>query len=683
MTESARGTHCSSDGFDAFEIDRARPVPVTLHRGADNDRIGVLEHGCGISCSDTGTHDNGQLGRVTRGADIGGRGFTPGCLTGDDHRIRAAKFRRFDRFDQTHISGRRMGGMFLFHIRPNSDAVGADLPAVAQQGTGTCIHPSLVGNVSENKSLRADEIESGGERNGQSRLVGAGQNLHPAGQIGGVTDRAANGSHRSDDFRTHVALEVGNIVHVLDENGIATALGQRPYLLHCGAYQLLDRLGSAGRAGQRSDMDHADEGFVRWTVKLHPRIMTVCRACAKVFCAGQKHSMKRSDDEPAGTVCPFTGRKWPATGRAIRSGSPENTAGRTKAANDFLELFATEHGRPIDPARLATVEEEISRLGYYNQTREELDHACRVAWRNNRRCIGRRFWESLSVHDRRGVRSAGDIFDCCVEHLRWSTNGGRIRPLITVFAPEALGRPGPRIVNYQLVRYAGYRGSDGKVTGDPAEVAFTERAMALGWQPPAQRTPFDVLPLIIEEQPGEVRLFALPRDAVQEVVLEHPDISWFADLGLRWHALPAVSNMTLDAGGVTYPAAPFSGYYMETEIAARNLADLGRYNLLPVVADRIDPTLRAKDPFWRDRAVVELCTAVLYSFRRDGVTIVDHHAASRQFMEHLADEEAAGRSVPGDWSWLVPPVSGSTSPVFHQYYDPRPRLPDFKYRPQP
>jgi nitric-oxide synthase len=46
-------------------------------------------------------------------------------------------------------------------------------------------------------------------------------------------------------------------------------------------------------------------------------------------------------------------------------------------------------------------------------------------------------------------------------------------------------------------------------------------------------------------------------------------------------------------------------------------------------------------------------------------------------MEHLRAEDAQGRSVPGDWSWLVPPVSGSASPVFHRFYDPRPRLPDF------
>jgi hypothetical protein len=28
----------------------------------------------------------------------------------------------------------------------------------------------------------------------------------------------------------------------------------------------------------------------------------------------------------------------------------------------------------------------------------------------------------------------------------------------------------------------------------------------------------------------------------------------------------------------------------------------------------------------------------------------------------------AGRDVPADWSWIVPPISDGTTPVFHRYY---------------
>jgi nitric-oxide synthase, bacterial len=71
--------------------------------------------------------------------------------------------------------------------------------------------------------------------------------------------------------------------------------------------------------------------------------------------------------------------------------------------------------------------------------------------------------------------------------------------------------------------------------------------------------------------PGEPpRLFDVPRDAVLEVPFSHPRYQWFADLGLRWHAVPAIANMCLEIGGICYPAAPFNGWYMGTEIGARS-----------------------------------------------------------------------------------------------------------------
>jgi nitric-oxide synthase len=376
-------------------------------------------------------------------------------------------------------------------------------------------------------------------------------------------------------------------------------------------------------------------------------------------------------------MCPFTGKVWPADDGLVRPDPAGGTYDAGAMAEQFLRQLAMEQAREVSLPRLEQARSEILARGWYRQSFEELEFAARLAWRNNRRCIGRRYWQTLDVADARDAKTCADIFEACVAHLRRSTNGGKIQPLITVFAEaDAEGR-GPVIHNYQLIRYAGYRQSDGAVLGDPAEVGFTARVMAAGWKPPAQCSAFDVLPLVIETPEEGERLFIIPQDAVLEVPIIHPTFAWFEELGLKWHALPAVSNMALEAGGVRYPAAPFSGYYMETEIAARNFGDAERYNLLPVVADRMDPAMRSRDPFWRDRALVELCAAVLYSFRQAGVTMVDHHAASRQFMEHLAEEKAQGRVVPGDWSWLVPPVSGSASPVFHRSYDPRPRLPDF------
>ena len=40
--------------------------------------------------------------------------------------------------------------------------------------------------------------------------------------------------------------------------------------------------------------------------------------------------------------------------------------------------------------------------------------------------------------------------------------------------------------------------------------------------------------------------------------------------------------MLLEIGGLEFSAAPFSGWYMSTEIGTRNLCDPHRYNILEV-----------------------------------------------------------------------------------------------------
>ena len=58
---------------------------------------------------------------------------------------------------------------------------------------------------------------------------------------------------------------------------------------------------------------------------------------------------------------------------------------------------------------------------------------------------------------------------------------------------------------------------------------------------------------------------------------------WFRDLNLRWYAVPAVSALMLDVGGLEFTAAPFNGWYMSSEIGARNFSDEYRYNMLKVI----------------------------------------------------------------------------------------------------
>lgn len=344
-------------------------------------------------------------------------------------------------------------------------------------------------------------------------------------------------------------------------------------------------------------------------------------------------------------------------------------------AHAFIDQMARETDAPGMGRRLAQIQSEIDKTGTYQHTPDELTFGAQVAWRNSTRCIGRLPWAGLKVFDRRHVTEPSRMFHTLRSYLRYATHHGRIRPALVVFAPQhPEGGPAPRIWNGKLVRYAGYETENG-VVGDPEEVGFTQACQAMGWTGAGTR--FDLLPVVIESPGHPIQWFTFPPGEALEVPLVHPELPWFADLGLRWYAVPVIANMTLEIGGLRYPAAPFNGWFMGTEIGSRNLGDSARYNLLPVVAERMGLDVGARGSLWKDRALVELNEAVLHSYRLAGVTLVDHHTACEQFMRFVDREQSAGRDVHGEWSWLVPPISGSASGVFHCPWDPTEVMPNF------
>jgi nitric-oxide synthase len=222
------------------------------------------------------------------------------------------------------------------------------------------------------------------------------------------------------------------------------------------------------------------------------------------------------------------------------------------------------------------------------------------------------YWKSLRVRDLRHLRAPADVARECVNHLRESTRKGRIRSTISVFAPDGPGHPGPGSTTTSSSATRAPHAS-GEIRGDGRQADFTDRVLAAAGCPPEPRGRFDVLPLLISDG-GRARTVRGALDAVLEVDLIHPTSEWFSDLRLRWHAVPAISNMPLRIGGITYPATPFNGWYLNTEIGARNLADADRYNLLPVIASRMGLDTSSPRTMWKDRALVELMTAVQHSF---------------------------------------------------------------------
>lgn len=352
-------------------------------------------------------------------------------------------------------------------------------------------------------------------------------------------------------------------------------------------------------------------------------------------------------------------------------------------AETFITECYAELGKSSDETkmRLDEIRKSIQSSGGYEHTYEELRHGARMAWRNSNRCIGRLFWQSMEVFDARAARTGQEVADAVFEHMRFATNEGKVRSAITIFAAQQPAESkGIRIWNHQLVRYAGYQTEKG-IVGDPASLAFTEVCLQLGWR--GTGTDFDVLPLVVQVNGKEPEWFPHPEGTVLEVPLVHPDYPAFERLGLKWYGVPFISDMKLEIGGIHYTAAPFNGWYMGTEIGARNLADVQRYNRLPAVAELLGLDRSSNTTLWKDRALVELNVAVIHSFKKAGVSIVDHHTAAEQFMRFEQQEHKQGREVGGRWSWLIPPLSPATSPVWHRGFKDVQKKPYYSYQTAP
>ncbi|XP_050798407.1 nitric oxide synthase, endothelial isoform X2 [Gopherus flavomarginatus] len=351
-------------------------------------------------------------------------------------------------------------------------------------------------------------------------------------------------------------------------------------------------------------------------------------------------------------------------------------------ARDFIHQYYSSIKRAdsrVHMQRVQEVEQEIKATGTYQLLEPELIFGAKQAWRNAARCLGRIQWNKLQVFDARDCASVQEMFGFLCTHLQYATNRGNLRSAITIFPQRMPGRGDFRIWNSQLIRYAGYRQPDGSVLGDPANVDITELCIQHGWTPGHGR--FDVLPLLLQAPDEAPELFLLPPELVLEVPIQHPTLAWFGKLGLRWHALPAVANMLLEIGGLQFPAAPFNGWYVGSEIGMRNFCDSNRYNLLQEVALHMGLDTGKTSSLWKDKAAVEINVAVLHSFQVAKVTIVDHHVATESFIKHMDNELQMRGGCPADWVWIVPPISGSLTPVFHQEMVNYLLSPCFRYQP--
>lgn len=337
-------------------------------------------------------------------------------------------------------------------------------------------------------------------------------------------------------------------------------------------------------------------------------------------------------------------------------------------AMEYQDLYHSECQLSDDvrEARKTAILAEIKETGTYQLTFDELQHGARVSWRNAPKCANRKFWDTIDLLDHRHAKTNEDMFTGCMDLLNRAISCNVTKPFIAMFPHQTGNRvSGPRVWNTQLLRMAAYRMSDGSVLGDPANLEFTEMITRdFGWEAPANKTQFDMLPLVVQiNQETKPSLFAIPPTSAPMVPIRHPTNNAFNTLNLMWYAVPAVSCIEVEVGGLTFSGAPFSGWYAVTEIV-RDLTDESRYNKLLDIAHAFDLDTSKFSTCWVDEAMALLAKAVLASYSEASLGIVDHHTLINGFWDWYHNEKKTRGYCPGNWKWIIPPMSAAASKCY-------------------
>ena len=342
-------------------------------------------------------------------------------------------------------------------------------------------------------------------------------------------------------------------------------------------------------------------------------------------------------------------------------------------AEEFLALFLTERPDAGSLAhRMAEVRAEVLATGTYTHTPEELTLAPR--WRGATpagawaACTGAacRCWTAGTAG--RPSRSS---------RTWWPTFGDqRHRSQPGPDPADGLGLPGGGAgppVRPGLERPVDpVRGLPGRARR-PAAGRLHGSGAALGWTSKGEA--FDVLPLAVQT-PGEGCACSICRRTraggaadAPGATLRRAGAALVRGTGDRQHA-PVHRRRSVPAGAVQrvvhghrdrrpQPRRLRTGTTCCPWSPRRSAGHLQRATL------------------WRDRALVELNRAVLWSL--SSARRADQRPPHRDplFLTHVEREEQAGRKTPADWSWIVPPMSGAATPVFHRYYHEADLRPNF------
>ena len=211
----------------ALRIDRICPVAVALHRGTDDEAVGVR------ILADVGRRharadERGNAHGRRHGLHFVWLRLAAGRRAGDDHAVGQRKLRGMRRVGQTHVGGDGMRGVFLLHVGKHLHVAGADLLAIPQQHAGVAFDDALIGHMRKHIALDPHETGAARQRHGERLAIRAASTCTPSGSGTALPHLAPDHRHRRHRFRADRALQIRAVVHVLDHQSRESRRRGRP-----------------------------------------------------------------------------------------------------------------------------------------------------------------------------------------------------------------------------------------------------------------------------------------------------------------------------------------------------------------------------------------------------------------------------------------------------------------------
>ena len=245
-------------GPHARHVDGLSPVSVVLEVGADDHRVRYREIGRHVGDHHPRAHQDGHAHRVLDGADVVEAGGDSSCAPRHDHAVGEEELAGLGGLGDADVGGDRVRRVLLLDVCEDGDAGGSDRAPVAQQITRARFDEALVGDVGEGEGFGPDERQTRGMGDRKGLAVRAGQNLHAAREACRNPHLGGDDAHRRHDLRSHASLQVRDVVHVLERDGVDAPFAQPEGVGPRRLHQLRHIERRAGCARQRPDVHHSD-----------------------------------------------------------------------------------------------------------------------------------------------------------------------------------------------------------------------------------------------------------------------------------------------------------------------------------------------------------------------------------------------------------------------------------------